>query len=122
MKIFKSLILFSALLLVLSTAALASQDATETQAPTLKVVVLVAIVTASTQTVKKGLEALLKRKISPGIAFGLSVVVAFFTVAINALRLEHPFNGALLFVLVQVIIYSSGTFLLIKKVAPSIPK
>jgi hypothetical protein len=115
MKVKKFLVL---MVMVLAFAALtrAGQNTPATPVENiLDIVALVAIVTATTQTIKKGLEALLKKALMPAVAFGLSICVAFFTVAIKALQVGHPFNAALFFIFIQVVIYSSGTFLMVKK-------
>jgi hypothetical protein len=121
-KIFGVLV-FLVLLAGLSWAAQAAPTpATVENGNTLEIVALVAAVAVTTQAIKKGLEALFGKPLVPALAFAISVIVAFFTVAIRALAIGHPFNAALFGIFIQVVIYSSGTFLLIKKISPEPPK
>lgn len=113
-------ILFLVMVLALASTAMAAQTAPAEPENPMAVAALVAIVAATTQTIKKGLEALFKKDLIPAVAFVLSAIVSFFTVAIKALQVGHPFNAALLFIFIQVVAYSSGAFLLLKKLVPGL--
>lgn len=121
-KVLGVVILFLLLAGLSWAAQAAATPATAENGNTLEIVALVAAVAVTTQAIKKGLEALFGKPLVPALAFALSVVVAFFTVAIRALVVGHPFNAALFGIFIQVVLYSSGTFLLIKKVSPEPPK
>lgn len=111
----KAKFLVLVMVLALASTAMAAQTAPAEAENPMAVVALVAVVVATTQAIKKGLEALFGKPLVPAVAFILSAIMAFFTVAIKALQVGHPFNVALLFIFVQVVAYSSGGFLLIKK-------
>jgi hypothetical protein len=77
---------------------------------------LIALVMAATQTIKKGLEALLKHPLSAGFAWVISFAVCLFTVAYKAVDTGTVFNFALIIIFVQVLLGANGGFLFLQKI------
>jgi len=77
---------------------------------------LIAIVLAATQTIKKGIEALLKHEISSTFAWIISFLVVLFAVSFKAVETATPFNFALIVVFLEVLVGGNGTFLFLKKI------
>lgn len=109
--------------LLFSLAAFADQDTTPPPITTngdISDVGMIALVIAITQAVKKGIEKLLGHDVAAGFAVVISVLIAFFAVAITALQIGHPFNLNLLIHFGAIVLGANGGFLLLQKILAAI--
>jgi hypothetical protein len=110
-------------LFILSLGAFANQDTTPPPPVIngdISDVGMIALVIAITQAVKKGIEKLLGHDVAAGFAVVISVLVAFFAVAITALQIGHPFNLNLLIHFGAIVLGANGGFLLLQKILGAI--
>lgn len=110
-------------LFVFSLAAFSSQDTTPPPPVIngdLSDVGMIALVIAITQAIKKGIEQLLGHDVAAGFAVVISILVAFFAVAITALQIGHAFNLNLLIHFGAIVLGANGGFLLLQKILAAI--
>lgn len=108
---------------IFSLAAFSSQDTTPPPPVIngdISDVGMIALVIAITQAIKKGIEQLLGHDVAAGFAVVISVLVAFFAVAITALQIGHAFNLNLLIHFGAIVLGANGGFLLLQKILAAI--